>query len=251
MTKSSVLAVQKTFKKNFKTSLGNLAGTRRALMFSGGFDSMLTALLVQGWGARVTAVTVRFDDFNPLTVAQASLLAGQLGLPHHIIHVTLLEFLSAFESLGALFDKPLSDLDLVLVYAALKKYDPRIGGKIFISGMGSDQWFGNESLKGRGQDLKDRLDQAALDMDAHHKVAGVHGLKFVFPFLSASILELSQHVPAALKKDKKLLRGLVDGPVLIEHRTRGREMQVPPQVRQLLVKVCGHARREKESHDGP
>lgn len=226
MKKSAVHAVAKTL----KASLGNLAGTRRALMFSGGFDSMLLALLAQRWGGRVTAVTVRFDDFNPLTVAEASLLARKMDLSHHILHVTLLEFLSAFRSLTALIKEPLSDLDLVLVHAAFKKYDPRIGGKIFISGMGSDQWFGNA------------LDQAAgIDEDAHHKVARAHGYKFIFPFLSTPMRALSQQVPAALKKDKKLLRELVTEAdmALLLGRGAKREIQVPAQVRRLLVKVYG------------
>ncbi len=209
-------------------------------MFSGGFDSMLVALLAQRYGARVTAVTVRFDDFNPLTVAEASLLARKMDLSYHILHVTLPEFLFAFGSLAALTDEPLLDLDLVLVHAAFKKYDPQTGGKIFISGMGSDQWFGDEALKGKAKDLKARLDQAAVNRDVHHKVARAHGYKFIFPFLSTSMLVLSQQIPSAMKKNKKLLRTLVDGIDLTEHRSPRREIQVPPQVRHLLVKVYGH-----------
>ena len=56
-----------------------MAGSRRAVMFSGGFDSMLIALLAQQCGAQVTAVTVQFDDFNPLTVAGAVEFADKSG----------------------------------------------------------------------------------------------------------------------------------------------------------------------------
>ena len=199
-------------------------------MFSGGFDSTLMARLAQRCGARVTAVTVRFEDFNPLTVAQSALLAQRMGLPHHVLHVTLPEFLSAFGSLASLLNKPLADLDLVLVYAAFKKYDPKVGGKIFISGMGSDQWFGDKALE-----------QAAIDEEAHHKVAKAHGYKFVFPFLSTSMLALSQQIPADLKKNKKLLRKLVAGADrdLLSGLGGRREIQVPEKVRHLLGKVCG------------
>lgn len=211
-------------------------------MFSGGFDSLLIALLAQRYGARVTAVTVRFDDFNPFTVAEATLLAHKMGIQHHIIHVTLSEFLLAFGSLAVLIDNPLLDLDLVVVYAALKKYDPRMGGKTFISGMGSDQWFGDEALKGKSKDLKIRLDQAAVDTDVHHKVAKAHGYKFIFPFLSMPMLTLSQQIPIDLKKNKKLLREFVDraNQELLFDRGTKREIQVPAQVRHLLMKVYDH-----------
>ena len=226
MTKLTVHAVQKTL----KASIGKLAHARRVLMFSGGFDSMLLALLAKSNGARVTAVTVRFEDFNPLTVAEATLLAQRMRLPHYILDVTLQEFLSAFGSLPLLTDKPMLDLDLVLVHAALKKYDSKIAGKVFISGMGSDQWFGDKAL-----------DQAVIDEGAHQKVAQAQGYKFIFPFLSTQMLALSQQIPAALKVNKKLLRAMVTdtgiSTGLLSGHSGRREIQVPEQVRHLLVKV--------------
>lgn len=225
-TKLTVRAVEKIF----KGSLGRLAGRRCALMFSGGFDSMLVALLAQRCGARVTAVTVRFDDFNPLTVAEAALLARKMGLPHHILHVTLREFMAAFGSLSSLSNKPISDLDLVLVHAAFKKYDPKIAGKIFVSGMGSDQWFGDKAFE-----------QAIIDKGAHQQVAKAHGYKFIFPFLSKKMKILSRHLSADAKKNKKLLREMVpDDRRHLVGRLRGRkEIQVPSQVRRLLVRTYG------------
>lgn len=208
-------------------------------MFSGGFDSMLMALLARRWGAKLTAVTVQFEGFNPRTVAQASLLARRMKLPHHILDVSLSEFLSSYLSLVALMGKPPDDLDLVLVDAALKKYDPRIAGKIFISGMGSDQWFGNDALKVKYKDIKKHLARAVDDREIHCKVARVHGLKFIFPFLSTPMLALAQQIPPVMKKDKKLLRQLVTGADmdLLSGFGGSREIQVPSRVRHLLLKV--------------
>lgn len=197
-------------------------------MFSGGFDSMLMALLMRRYGARVTAVTVRFEDFNPFTVAEAALLAQRMSLPHHILHVTLPEFLSAFGLLPSLIDKPIWDLDLALVHAAFRKYDPKSAGKIFVSGMGSDQWFGDRAFE-----------QAVIDEDAHYRVARAYGYRFIFPFLSEQMRILSRQLPAAAKKDKELLREIAadDYRSLIPRRRGRREIQVPAEVRRLLIRI--------------
>ena len=218
--------------------MGNIAGSRRAVMFSGGFDSMLIACLAQRCGAQVTAVTVQFDDFNPLTVAGAVQFANKIGVAHHILHVKAVEFLSAFEALAGITDEPVLDLDLCVVYAALKKYDPRIAGDVFISGMGSDQWFGDEALEERPRGLAVRLDWAMVDKGAHHRVAQAHGCKFVFPFLSGPMLALSQSIPAAMKKDKKLLRALAVANTIPFRGSRS-EVQVPPLMRHMLIKKYG------------
>lgn len=224
MTNSSTDDIQKIL----KASLGELSGGQCALMFSGGFDSMLMALLAQRCGARVTAVMVCFDDFNPITVAEATSLAQKMGLAQHILHVTLPEFLSAFKSLPSLTDRPISDLDLVLIHAAFKKYDSKIAGKIFVSGMGSDQWFGDRAFE-----------QDAMDEGAHHQLAKIHEYRFIFPFLSNEVKVLSQQLPAFAKKDKKLLRDMVSDEYkrLIPKRSGDREIQVPIEVRRLLVRI--------------
>jgi len=219
--------------------MGQIAGLRCPIMFSGGFDSMLMALLARRSGAKVTGVTVQFDDFNPLTVAGAVQFAGQVGIPHHIIHVKAVEFLSAVETLAGLTDEPMLDLDLAIVLAALKKYDARIAGKLFISGMGSDQWFGNEALEDKRGDLEVRLDWAIVNEKAHHQAAKAHGYEFVFPFLSAPMLALSAQVPASLKKDKKLLRALALTNKIPDRGMKSEQYQVPSIMRQTVIKTYG------------
>jgi asparagine synthetase B (glutamine-hydrolysing) len=224
--------------QTLEAAIGNIAGTRRAVMFSGGFDSMLVACLAQRSGAHVTAVTIQFDDFNPLTVAGSIEFAKKAGIEHHILHVKAVEFLSAFEALAGITDGPMLDLDLAVVYAALKKYDPKIAGDVFIAGMGSDQWFGDEALEAMPEGLMARLDRARADEDAHQRVAEAHGYKFVFPFLSLPMLALSQSVPAAMKKDKQLLRALAVANTISDRGTRS-EVQVPPLMRHILIKTYG------------
>ena len=224
--------------QTLESAMGNIAGSRRAVMFSGGFDSILVACLAQRCGAQVTAVTVQFDDFNPLTVAGAVRFADTIGVAHHILHVKAAEFLSAFEALAGITDEPLLDLDLGVVYAALKKYDPRIAGDVFISGMGSDQWFGDGALEERPRGLAVRLNWAMVDKGAHDRAAQAHRCKFVFPFLSRPMLTLSQSIPAAMKKDKKLLRALAVAKTIPLRGSRS-ELQVPPLMRHALIKMYG------------
>jgi asparagine synthetase B (glutamine-hydrolysing) len=221
-----------------KSSLGNIARAHRAVMFSGGFDSMLMALLTKQCGANVTAMTIRFEDFNPMTVYGAAQAAQELGISHHVLEVTSVEFICAFEALASLTNEPILDLDLAVVYAALKKYDRSIAGDIFISGMGSDQWFGNMALEDWPGGFEGRLDWAIIDQDAHQKAAQHFGCKFTFPFLSQSMLELSQSLPDDMKKDKKLLRALAVANA-IPHRGVRSEIQVPDVMKRILVKKFG------------
>jgi hypothetical protein len=232
--KKPLFFVQQTL----EAAMGNMAGSRRAVMFSGGFDSMLIACLAQQCGAQATAVTVQFDNFNPLTVAESVHFADKVKIKHHILHVKAAEFLSAFEVLAGMTDEPLLDLDLGVVYAALKKYDPRVAGDVFMLGMGSDQWFGNHSLDARPGGLTSRLDWSIVSRDAHQRVAQAHGYEFVFPFLSAPMLALSQQVPPVMKKDKKLLRALAAGRAIPLRGGRS-EIQIPEVVRRILIKMHG------------
>lgn len=225
--------------QTLESVMGSMSGARRAVMFSGGFDSMLIACLAQRGKAQVTAVTVQFDDFNPLTVAGAVRFADKIGIAHHVLHVKAGEFLSAFEDLAGLTDEPLLDLDLGVVYAAFKKYDPRIAGEVFISGMGSDQWFGNEALKLEKGGGAARLDWTMVDEEAHQRAAQTCGCKFVFPFLSSPMLALSQVIPATMKKDKKLLRALAAANTILDRGDRS-EAQIPPLMRHIFVKAYGN-----------
>ena len=224
--------------QTLEAAIGPVAGTRRAVMFTGGFDSLLICLLAQRCGAKVTAVTIRFDDFNPLTVQGAVDCAHKVGIEHHIIHVKAVEFLSAVEALANITDEPVLDLDLAIVYAALKKYDCRIAGNLIISGMGSDQWFGDIALEAKRGGIAVRLDWAVVDEAAHQRVAQDHGCKFIFPFLSKPMLALSQSIPAVMKKDKNLLRALAVVNT-IPHRGARTEIQVPNLMRRTVVKVYG------------
>jgi asparagine synthetase B (glutamine-hydrolysing) len=194
--------------------------------------------LAQRCGAKVTAVTVQFEDYNPLTVQGAVKAAQEMEVTQHIINVKAVEFLYAIELLAGMTEEPLLDLDLALVYAALKKYDHRIAGDVFIAGMGSDQWFGNEALDPNPKDLQTRLDSALADEAVHQKVAQTHGCKFIFPFLSQSMLALSLSIPASMKKDKSLLRALAIANK-IPHRGAKSEIQVPDLMRRIVVKAYG------------
>ena len=223
--------------QTLEAAMGHMAGACRSVMFSGGFDSMLIAYLAQRRQARVTAVTVQFEGFNPLTVSESIEAADRMGIALHIVPVTVAEFLSVFEEIAGLTKEPVLDLDLGVVYAALKKYF-KLTGTVFISGMGCDQWFGNEALEAKGVDHAVRLDEAMVHEDAHHRAARALGCRFCFPFLSRPMLALSRCILASMKTDKKLLRAMV--PVdRIPHRERKREIQVSSLMRRVFIKKYG------------
>lgn len=221
--------------KTLLSSMENLKGLPRTMMFSGGFDSTLMVLLARRYGAHVKAVTIQFDKFNPMTVGGAVALARKLGLSHQVLHVSAKEFLSSFETVAQITDEPLLDLDLALVNAVFKKYHQERGKEVFISGMGSDQWFGNMALEPEYGGLQTRLDTGLLNKKAHDQVAELYGNRFIFPFLSAPMLALSLRLTDDMKDDKKLLRTLADGNGL--NPQHGREEQVPGVMRKVVVQA--------------
>ena len=221
--------------KTLLSSMGSLKGLPRTMMFSGGFDSTLMVLLARRYGAQVKAVTIQFDKFNPMTVGGAVSLAKKLGLSHQVLHVTAKEFLNSFELVSQITEEPLLDLDLALVNAVFKKYHQQRGKEVFISGMGSDQWFGNMALEPEYGGLQTRLDTGLLNKKAHDQVAELYGNRFIFPFLSAPMLALSLRLTDDMKDDKKLLRTLADGNGL--NPQHGREEQVPGMMRKVVVKA--------------
>ena len=212
-------------------SLKEIDHKQCALMFTGGLDSVLLAYLMRRYGIRVTAITVQFEEFNLRTVFSGIKAARHMQLSHQILYVTLKEFLSTFPLLQGVVNKPIWDLDLTLAYAALKKYDITVAGRIFVSGMGSDQWLGNIPFK------KDSIDE-----EAHHQVAATLGYKFIFPFLSPEVKLFSKQIPFEQKQNKKLIRDLIPDNYLrfIENNNpQRREIQIPSYVRQILIRMYG------------
>ena len=224
--------------KTLESAMGPMQGFRRAIMFSGGFDSLLLTYLAQSLGAQVKALTVQFESYNPMTVAGSIETAESAGLEHHILHVNLAEFLSSFEQVARLTDEPVLDLELAVSYAALRKYDPDMAGDTFISGMGGDQWLGDVALDVRYGNFDQRLVQSNVNEDAHHRVAETCGYQFIFPFLSGPMLSLSQVVPAAMKKNKKILRQLALANI-VAPKGSVRELQVPILMRRILIELYG------------
>ncbi|MBF0512289.1 MAG: 7-cyano-7-deazaguanine synthase [Candidatus Omnitrophica bacterium] len=225
--------------KALKKAMGKMAGAKRLIMFSGGFDSLLMAHLARQAGAKVEAVTLQFEDFNLYTVKGACESAQKTGIPHQILHVTAVEFLSAFEHMLGVIDEPVLDLALGVVDAAFKKHATQIGQETFISGMGADQWFGNAAFDDRFSSLEQALDWARVNQVSHQRIAKEHGCQFVFPFLSNEMLALAQQVPWAMKKDKKLLRALACSHQ-IPHRGLKTEVQLPILMERILIKKFAH-----------
>ncbi len=228
----------RTIEDDLIASMGPLKGKKRTIMLSGGFDSMLLALLARQQGAVVSALTVQFESFNLKTVRRAVLLAKRLGLPHRVISVTVKEFLSGFASATVLTDEPLLDLDLALVEAALRKCSAKDAGEVLVSGMGSDEWFGDLSLN-RPKDLQQKFNITRLHLQAHERCAKKYKRRFIAPFLSDRMIHLSLQLTEAMRKDKQLLRALAPNAKVFLPPASAREDQVPDPARAVVVQVYG------------
>jgi asparagine synthetase B (glutamine-hydrolysing) len=187
---------------------GALASHRRvdAVMFSGGFDSVLLYERARSLFPGVVAVTLALGSYNRRTVLEARRSAKRLGARHCVVPVSVDEYLDSSLRVHRLLKGKCDDRDLPLVHAGLKKLPLSL--KYFLAGMGSDQWLGEKfDAKGRLSLMQQR--RAARSTVKTHVVAAADVKREIFfPFLDKSVLDVAVRLPPALRKGKRLLRAL-------------------------------------------
>ena len=210
-------------------------GRPSAIMFSGGFDSAFLYEQARKIVPGVAAVTVAFDGYNRRTVLDAERAARLLKARHLVVQVSLEEYISSAARVRAVLNGRSSDHDIPLLHAAFLKL-PRTFMR-FWAGMGSDQWFGEDSLAVPLSFSRQRA-AARVMVRQHVMVAADARREIFFPFLEEAVLAVAARVPSTLKKGKRLLRSLSPGISALSPAGGTPELQVPGAVRRLISRLC-------------
>ncbi len=110
-------------------------------MMSGGIDSTLITAQSKKYKQDINAFTIAYQ-FSESEVENASLMAKQIQIPHHIKTVSDDEILQQLKDNIQHFEEPYSSLE-VLMNAA--EYARELGFKVVLSGNGADELFAGYS----------------------------------------------------------------------------------------------------------
>lgn len=165
------------------------------LLFSGGIDSGILAYLCPQ--ARALSVTLEGEGDD---LKYASVLAGALGLDHHIITIGIDEALAAFGQVIRILESfdPALPNDLV-VYFGMQEAK-RQGLRSIMTGDGADELFGGYPYMQEMEDLEGYIKGLSRSWNFNSNRIGEHfGLAVKQPFLDADFVEFALTVPGELK----------------------------------------------------
>jgi asparagine synthase (glutamine-hydrolysing) len=112
-----------------------------SVFLSGGIDSGVIAAVASELGARVTGITVGFEEFNGShqdEIPAACAIATHYNIPHHVRIVSRAEFERDIPRIFEAMDQP--SIDGINTWFASKAVS-ELGYKVVLSGVGGDELF--------------------------------------------------------------------------------------------------------------
>ncbi len=186
---------------------------RVPLGFSGGIDSSLLAYYLDKAGADVDLVCVGMEGSRDFAMAEAA--AEYLDLSLMMESFTLEDVEADLDSVLWAIEEPdpmKTAVALPLYWAA--RIASTSGGRVFFSGIGSDELFGGyrkyaKEYIERGEAVREDMfkDVAAshrVNYERDWKVCAEHGMELRLPFADLSLVEFGLSLPTELKLSTKL-----------------------------------------------
>jgi asparagine synthetase B (glutamine-hydrolysing) len=177
---------------------------RTAILFTGGLDSTILALLFRSKKPILVFGAVdapECQNYNRTSINLCTKISALLELRFQTITITRQDYLGQMVTCLKSSDQPPFDTDLpaaCFIFRTLHKY----GMSSVISGMGSDEIF--RLPKKLLQTFITR--QAKTALMAHQKIAAKWKIKFNCPYLSREIIQYSYRTPLHNRKNKQALR---------------------------------------------
>lgn len=186
------------------------------LLFSGGVDSCLLALLLKKQKVKFTCFFAYVkDNTEPKDLAFAKKAAKELNLKLEIVSIDKKEIEIVLPKIVNIIDStsPVSVGVAIPIYLSCKKAK---GKKInvLLSGFGADELFAGYSrftIKNQKQETKKCLSNIQKEnLDRDESIARHFGLEIKYPYLDKAVVELALSLPSALlissKENKIILR---------------------------------------------
>ncbi|MFW9968489.1 MAG: asparagine synthase C-terminal domain-containing protein [Candidatus Thorarchaeota archaeon] len=192
-----------------KESFSRITGRRVGVLFSGGVDSSLVALLAQEVCEEVLLYSASSQQFHDRVAAASS--AEELGMNLNSIEINegvvweiLPHLIYAIESAHLL------DVEIALPFYLASKQASEDGISIMLSGQGPDELFAGYArhvkiLEEEGQNALDTQlwneakETHEVNIERDDRAIAVNGIGSFFPYLSTSFVDLALSIPSEWK----------------------------------------------------
>ncbi|MBU1201315.1 MAG: diphthine--ammonia ligase [Nanoarchaeota archaeon] len=218
--KENVDVIARKLEILIKNSISKRIPKRKfGLLFSGGIDSTMIALILKKLGQEFTCYTAVLDDpklKEPEDLVFAKMIAKNLNLNLKIIKVKLSDVESYLKKIVPLIE----DSNVVKVGVALPFYTAceqakKDGCKVLLSGLGSEEIFAGYQRHKESTDVNKECISGLLklyerDLYRDDVVTMYNGIELRLPFLDKELIRYALKIPAKYKlfegQEKYILR---------------------------------------------
>ncbi len=221
-------------KRAVERRISNGTSARIGVLFSGGVDSTLIALLLKKAGVEFTCITVGFQDGNaktPEDVVESERIAKELGFDHVVVLLNLEEVAALFKRTVKILGPELTNVVNVgvgSVAVAAIENGREHGITHYFGGLGSEELFAGydrheKALEAGGYaKLHDECiagleSMYARDLRRDAAIAKAYGVTVSTPFLDEELVRYSLTIPPELKiSTTKTFTGRSRGDIPVE-----------------------------------
>ena len=192
-------SVLRGLKNILSNAVRNRVAKKTGVLFSGGLDSTLVALLASSY-SDVTLYTAGAEGSQD--VEWAGRVADYLGLPLRVRHFDVDDIKEALPKVVFAIEEPNPmniAIGLPLYFAS--QLASREGVQVLLSGQGADELFGGYAkyLERPGLMWEDLLTMSERNLARDDKVATLNGVDGRHPFLALPVVGLALRTPPELK----------------------------------------------------
>ena len=218
--KEGVEVIAETLQLKISKAIEKRAPKRKfGVLFSGGIDSTMIALVLKKLGYKFTCYTAALEDDNlkePKDLTYAKKVAEDLGLDLKINMVKLSEVESYLEKIVPLIeDSNVVKVGVALTFYAACKEARKDGCKVLFSGLGSEEIFAGyqrhkESTNINKECVSGLLKMYERDLYRDDVVTMHHQIELRLPFLDKELVRYALKIPGKYKlkdgEEKYILR---------------------------------------------
>jgi asparagine synthase (glutamine-hydrolysing) len=190
-----------------KSSFTRIAGRRVGVLFSGGVDSSLVALLAQEVSQEVhlySASSQPFHDRVAAASAAQDLSLNRIEINTDVVWEVLPHLLYAIES------AQLMDVEIALPFYLASSHASADGISLVLSGQGPDELFAgyarhvalfeNEGEKALDNQLRREVETThETNIERDERAIAAHGIEAYFPYLSSEFVDIALSIASDMK----------------------------------------------------